>query len=279
MLSPRLLINLSLFCTIIGLAAFLIINEEKKITDDYAVPLTQIQAGSIDIIHIERRDLEDIIFQKRGNDWYQHTPFNLPADTARIQALFRLLQTPSYDQFTAEDNDLAPFMLDAPAVSVRFNKTRISMGNKNPLQEKLRYVLVKDRIHIISDNLFYQLQAPPTFFISPRLIPPGAKVREISLSGTMITADNIEDVADPYRRLLDAWSDVEAIAVRRYEPMAVIENIKLVLDTDELIQFMMTSARPHLTLARPDLGIQYHIADVFADHLFLQSLSIETVTE
>jgi len=75
----RLLINLVLLFCVIGLAVFLSTNKEQEIIEQ-EVTLTDIYPDSIHRIHIERRDLDDIIFQKQDDHWHMQSPFNLPAN-------------------------------------------------------------------------------------------------------------------------------------------------------------------------------------------------------
>ncbi len=266
-MSRRLFINLLLFLCVIGLAIFLGRYEDKEIVEQ-EVTLTDIHPDSIHRIHIERRDLDDIIFQKQDDHWTMQSPFNLPANPSRIKVMLKLLQAHSYDRFSAPDNDLTPYMLAVPAVSIMLNDTRIAFGDINPLEEKLRYVLVKDTVHIINDSLFHQLQTSATFFLNPKLIPLDATIKSIHLPE--LTIDNIDNgkVSGAHHQIINAWKQVESISVRKYEEIEAIDSIKIELGTGELIEFIIVSDRPGLILARPERGIQYHISNTVSDSLF-----------
>jgi len=266
-MSRQLLINLLLLFCVIGLAVFLGTNKQQEVIEP-AVTLTDIQPDSIHVIHIERRDLDDIIFQKQGDHWIMQNPFNLPANPSRIKVMLKLLQAHSYDHFSAPDNDLTPYMLAVPAVSILLNDTRIAFGDTNPLEEKLRYVLVKDTVHIINDSLFHQLQTSATFFLNPKLIPLDATIKTIHLPE--LTFDNTENakVSGAHHQIINAWKQVKSISVRKYDEIEAIDTIKIELDTGELIEFIIVSDRPNLILARPERGIQYHISNTVSDNLF-----------
>ncbi len=274
----RLLINLVLLFCVIGLAVFLSTNKEQEIIEQ-EVTLTDIYPDSIHRIHIERRDLDDIIFQKQDDHWHMQSPFNLPANPSRIKVMLKLLQAYSYDQFSAPDNDLTPYMLAVPAVSIILNDTRIAFGDTNPLDKKLRYVLVKDTVHIINDSLFHQLQTSATFFLNPKLIPPDATIKTIYLPE--ITIDNTENgkVSGAHQQIIKAWMHVESVYVGKYEEMEPIDTIKLELASGEIIEFIILSARPNLILAKPDTGIKYHISKMDSDSLFLTKPKTESVPE
>jgi len=271
-MSHRLLINLVLLFCVIGLAVFLSTNKEQEAKNgklrEQVVTLTDINPDSIHIIHIERRDLDDIIFQKQGDHWTMQSPFNLPANPSRIRVMLKLLQAHSYDHFSAPDNDLTPYMLAVPAVSIVLNDMRIAFGDTNPLEKKLRYVLVRDNVHIINDSLFHQLQTSATFFLSPMLIPPDTSIKAIQLPELSIENTEDETLSDAHHQIVNSWNQMESISVRKYEEIEAIDTIKIELKTGELIEFIIVSDRPNLILARPETGIQYHISNTVSDGLF-----------
>ncbi len=277
-MSRRLLINLGLLFCIVGLAIFLTTNEDKEIVEE-EITLTDIDPASIHIIQIERQGLDNIIFQKQDDHWDMQSPFNLPANISRIKVMLKLLQAHSYDHFSAADNDLTPFMLAVPAVSIVLNDTRIAFGDTNPLEKKLRYVLIKDTVHIINDSLFHQLQASATFFLNPKLIPSGVMIKTIHFPE--FTIDNTENgkVSGTHHQIINAWKQVESVSVRKYEEMEPIDTIKLEFTSGEIIEFIILSARPNLILARPDMGIQYHISSTVSDSLFPTQPETESVSE
>lgn len=274
----RLLINLVLLFCVIGLAVFLGTNKEQEIIEP-DVTLTDIYPDSIHRIHIERRDLDDIIFQKQDDHWHMQSPFNLPANPSRIKVMLKLLQAHSYDHFSAPDNDLTPYMLAVPAVSIVLNDTRIAFGDTNPLNKKLRYVLVKDTVHIINDSLFHQLQTSATFFLNQKLIPPGATIKAIHLPELTIDNTDSGKVTGAHQQIIKAWMHVESVYVGKYEEIEPIDTIKLELTSGEIIEFIILSARPNLILARPDTGIKYHIGNLDSDSLFPTKPKTESVPE
>jgi len=277
-MSRRFLINLGLFFCVIGLTIFLILDRDDEIVEQ-EITLTKIDPESIHVIHIERQGLDDIIFQKQDDHWDMQSPYNLPANSSRIKVILRLLQAHSYDHFSAADNDLTPFMLAVPAVSIILNDTRIAFGDTNPLEEKLRYVLIKDIVHIINDSLFRQLQTSATFFIEPKLIPPDAKIKTILFPELRIENSVDGKMSGAHHQIINAWNQMESISVRKYEETEPIDTIKLELTTGETIEFIIISDRPNLILARPDKGIQYHISNTVSDSLFPTEPETETVLE
>lgn len=277
-MSRRFLINLGLLFCVIGLAIFLTLDRDDEVVKQ-EITLTKIDPESIHVIYIERQGLDDIIFQKQDDHWDMQSPFNLPANYSRIKVMLKLLQAHSYDHFSAADNDLTPFKLAVPTVSIILNDTRIAFGDTNPLEEKLRYVLIKDTVHIINDSLFHQLQTSATFFIDPKLIPPGATIKTIRLPELSIENTGDDTMTGAYHQIIKAWNRLESISVRKYEETEPIDTIKLELTTGEIIEFIIISDRPNLILARPDKGIQYHISNTVSDSLFPTRPETETISE
>jgi hypothetical protein len=277
-MSRRFLINLGLLFCIVGLAIFLTTNKDKEIVEE-EITLTGIDPASIHVIQIERQGLDNIIFQKQDDHWDMQSPFNLTANSSRIKVMLKLLQAHSYDHFSAADNDLTPFMLAVPAVSIILNDTRIAFGDTNPLEDKLRYVLIRDTVHIINDSLFHQLQTSATFFLDPKLIPPDTTIKTIQLPELSIENTGNDKMSGAHHQIINAWNQMESISVRKYEETEPIDTIKLELTTGEMIEFIIISGRPNLILARPDKGIQYHISNTVSDSLFPTQPETETVSE
>lgn len=277
-MSRHFLINLGLLFCIIGLAVFLTSDIDDEVVEQ-AITLTDIDPESIHVIQIERQGLDDIIFQKQDDHWDMQSPFNLSANSSRIKVMLKLLQAHSYDHFSAADNDLTPFMLAVPAVSIILNDTRIAFGDTNPLEDKLRYVLIKDTVHIINDSMFHQLQTSATFFLDPKLIPPDATIKTIKLPELSIENTGDGTMAGAHHQIMNAWNQMESISVRKYEETEPIDTVKLELTTGEMIEFIIISGRPNLILARPDKGIQYHISNTVSDSLFPTQPETEPVSE
>lgn len=249
----------------LGLGAFLLLTDEDKSHEhQQPITLTQISADTIDTITIERQNMEDIIFRKKEAYWYMQAPFSLPANSTRIALLLEILQASSYRKFSAADNDLTPFMLALPMVSITFNDTRLSFGDSSPLEEKLRYVLLDDTVHIIYDHFFHYLQSSPTLFISPKLIPTNVVLAAIRFPYVTIRGTNCQ----AHQKIINAWSQAEAVSIRRYENIEPIDRIIMDFTTGEAITFDIISDKPNLILARPDKKIQYYIADQVSSKLF-----------
>ena len=266
-MSTRTLINISLF--VVG-ATLLTLFSKNAPQQAFKVPppLTTLAPATVNVIRIKRHEQNDIVLQRSEDatrGWKMQTPFNLPADPVRVASLLNLLTTPSYERFSAPDNELTPFMLAAPQVSVIFDDTRIAFGARHPLQEDLRYVLVGEHVHIIADQLFHPSRTAATFFLNTKLVPAGSRLSAVQINDRIIRYDETGEAA----RIIQAWQELKATTIQRYyEVVEPLDTVILTQLSDEQIVLQVVSDRPNLILASPEHGIQYHISGEVADDLF-----------
>ena len=273
----RLLITLCLLLAVIGLALFLVRDDGEK-PEHADVPLTGIAAETINQIRITRSRQDEIRFEKQSGLWMMQSPYQLRASDLRINTMLNLLGAHSYAQHNSKDTQLSRFLLDQPQVSIEFNGARIDFGDVSPLGEQ-RYVLYNNVVHIINDALFQQLQAPAYFFLNTRLLPERTMINAILLPGhairrqqgvwTVEPASNIS--ADKIVELVNAWRNADAISVSKYEDTAQHDSVRIELENQDAIEFTIVREPPQLILARPNLGIQYHLGNYDAERMFLKT--------
>jgi len=277
----RLLLNLCLLVAAISLTLFLVYGGKKK-PEPVEVTLTGIKPETIKRIHIARKGQDEITFEKQSGTWMMLQPYQLRAGTLRINTMLKLLSAHSYAQYPARNIKLSRFLLDQPQVSIEFNGTRIDFGDNSPLGNQ-RYVLVNNTVHIVNDALFQQLQAPPFFFVDTRLLPEQAVINALLLPGhafrkkgsvwSVEPQANIS--ADRIVELVNAWHNADAISVSKYEDTTPHDSVRIELEKQEALEFTIVRAPPQLILARPDLGIQYHLGDYDAEQMFLKTTTPE----
>ena len=277
----RLLLTLCLLVAVTGLTLFLVYGGGKK-PEPAEVTLTGIRPESINRIRVIRNRQDEISFEKKSGLWMMLHPYQLRASDLRINTMLKLLGAHSYAQYHSKNINLARFLLDQPQVSIKFNNTRIDFGDTSPLGEQ-RYVLANNTVHIINDALFQQLQAPATFFLDTRLLPEHTAITAIMLPGhairrqqgvwTIAPAVNIS--ADQIVELVNAWRDADAITINKYEDTAQHDTIRVELEQQDTIEFRIVREPPKLILARPDLGLQYHLGDFDAKRMFLKPTTTE----
>jgi len=162
--NKRVLINLFLSIAISALAVFLLVTGKNN-KPEFITLAPNITAASIDQILIQRNGKEDLLFQRSADTWQMESPVHQAADLKRIHAMLGLLQSRSYSTLDTAGLDLAPLLLDDPAVTLQLDEHEFHFGDSNPLEQH-RYVLFGQTIHLIADDLYFQLTQPVEFYIS-----------------------------------------------------------------------------------------------------------------
>lgn len=273
----RLLLNLCLLVLVAGLGLFLVYGGGREETPA-EVTLTSLAPETITHINVARGGQDEIRFVRQSGVWMMEYPLAQRAHDLRLETMLKLLSAHSYAQYPAAAVSLSRFKLDQPQVTITFNDTLVGFGDTNPLGNQ-RYVLVNNTVHIINDALFQQLQAPPHFFLSTRLLPEHAVISAILLPGHAIrwqgsawtVEPGISLGADAIVQLVNAWRDAQAISISEYEDTAPAERVRIEMEKQEALDFLIVSPPPQLILARADLGLQYHIGDYEAGRMFIEA--------
>ena len=277
-MNKKLRLNLLLVSAIILILAFLIMtSEEESVAQIFT--LSSLQYGEMTRILIKRTGKEDILFNKIGNIWQITSPFTVRAHENRIVSMLALLQSRSFSQLSVEEINLNKLGLDNPSIVLRLNDEEFFFGDTNPLEDH-RYILYKDTVHLISDNLFPQLQQRPSFFISPRLLPKDSVLTKMRFPEHSLNLNNQHWSVTPdmkvnqkkLNELAKLWQSAMAVSVTRYAPKQTMETIMLTTNGEKTIRFDILEKEPNLLLARRDLGIQYLITGTLAGQLLLQNL-------
>jgi len=263
-------INLLLLAAVIALALLAVFAPGQK--EDEVARITPLLVADIRDITIEAANRPKIVLQRDAEGWRVRAPIDVTANEFRVQTVLRLARAQSRGGFAAEGKDLAQYGLDASAVRVKFNDTRVDFGGTEPIDGR-RYVRVGARIHLVTDTYFYQVQADLPAFVSQHLLPSGAQLREVRLpqfsvrldddgrwllAPTAVASEHRDLSADALSRFVEAWAMAEAVQVSRYrgEP-AEGEAVVYLRDSDEPLRFAILQAEPEVALARIDLGLRY----------------------
>ena len=249
------------------------------------VRVSDIDPGSISEITVSRLDKADLVFKKVDDSWQMQSPLQVQANTARINAMLRLLNSESHNQLNPEEVELARFELDTPAVSLQLNDHVFQLGNTDGIDQR-RYVLFAGTIHMVNDFLYAQLVSNPGFFADPRLVAEGKNITAIAFPENVFTLvdgewqmQTLMDIKpDQLKQLAYSWENALALSVSSYEQPAQDFPISITTSDNETLVFDIVSTEPHLVLGRQDLGIQYHMGSDEAQKLLLQE-NTATATE
>ena len=281
--------------------------------------LTSLTPAAITSIRIERKAQPAIALKKEASGWRLTEPLQLPANTVVVESLLGLTQAASHAQWVAASLDLEKFKLKSPRIRVRLNDVELGFGDTEPLEGR-RYVLAGNTVHLITDDYYPKLIAPPASFVSLALAPGPEPLKEIELPGLTLRHDsqgwsaqpgasdaqgraiakgpaNVaggrmpEATPDAVNTLAQEWTAAQALQVSLYTapdvqgrtnvaggrtPGATASQIKPVetitlrqQGTQPPLRFIIVSRAPELILARPELGVQYHLPQDAAQRLLM----------
>jgi hypothetical protein len=269
-MSKRNLLNLGLLL-LVGVLVLLVIYEPGIEKPQENPRLLDLEREAVTQIRIERQGQETVALARdaRGN-WHLTAPLAIGASEFRISALLRITEQKSLGNFPAEPGRLAGYGLETPRVTLTLNdKVTVAFGNNTPLDQR-RYVQLGDRVHLVTDTLYYHLIGSYTTFIRQQLLPEGTAISALTLPGLAVRWQEgrwqVEPrpeafSADQVTRLIDAWKFASAEQIKPYDGNEG-ETITIEPNGEEApITFLLTSRSPDLVLARPELGIEYHLAE------------------
>jgi hypothetical protein len=258
--------------------------------------LTSLTPAAITSIRIERKAQPAIALKKEASSWSLTEPLQLPANTVVVESLLGLTQAASHAQWVAASLDLEKFKLKSPRIRVRLNDVELGFGDTEPLEGR-RYVLAGNTVHLITDGYYPKLIAPPASFVSLALLPGPEPLKEIELPGLTLRHDaqgwsaqpGVSDeqgsanvaggrmpgaTPDAVNTLAQEWTAAQALQVRLYTaPASQIKPVETITlrqeGTQPPLRFIIVSRAPELILARPELGVQYHLPQDAAQRLLM----------
>lgn len=275
-MSKQNLLNLGLLL-LIGILVLLVIYEPGIEAPKENPRLLDIDREAIKQIRIERQGQETVALERDAlGNWHLTAPLAIAASEFRISSLLRITEQKSLGSYPADSERLARFGLATPRVILTLNdKVKVAFGDTTALDQR-RYVQIGDRVHLVSDTLYYHLIGNYTTFIRQQLLPEGTTIGALSLPELRVRWQEdrwqVEPKpehfsADQVTRLLDAWKLANAVQVKPYDGNKG-ETITIEPKGEEApITFLLTARSPDLVLARPDLGIQYQLAESSAEEL------------
>lgn len=277
-MNKRNLLNLGLLL-LIGLLVLLVIYEPGIEPPQEKPPLLDIDREAVNTIRIERQGQETVALHRdESGNWNLTAPVAIGASDFRISSLLRITEQKSLSSFPADSERLAQYGLDSPQATLTLNdKVKLAFGHNSPLDQR-RYVQINDQVHLINDTLYYHLIGNFTTFVRQELLPPGISLTALSLPGLTVRWQEerwqVEPKpasfsADQVTRLIDAWKLASAVQVKPYDGK---EGETITIEPrgeGGPLTFLLTARSPDLVLARPELGIQYHLAESSGEGLLM----------
>ncbi|SMF96875.1 protein of unknown function [Methylomagnum ishizawai] len=270
-MKSRLFLNLALLVIVVVLGALAILEPGKEEAENQA--LAPVDEAALDKITLQNK--ETIVFEKKDGHWRLTAPIQAPANEIRVRQLIDIARSNSEAAYPLKPEELQKFELDKPKASLILGGTTLVFGGSDPIDMR-RYVRVGETLHLVNDNFFHHLQAAATDYVDKKLLPENAKVREIVVPGLKATLGPdgkwTQEAAAPNNRsdlpeLATLWATARAIDVRRLEPPAQGDPVRIGLAEGNPVEFVIIRREPDPVLARPELGLQYELTGETARQL------------
>ena len=267
-MSKTNLLNLALLIIVVSLAAFIYFSEEKSYQLDRLTDFDINDIASIKIQH--NKNTTTIIKQEDGN-WQITHPVAIAANKIRLNSLLELINAPIHSQYALSEVDSRALGLDDSQTSIQFDDQVITFGISNPAT-KLRYLQLNNTVYTIEDVYYPLLSSHFSTMVSLNLLPTNSSIEKLILSNQTISKDNnnfwqsnIGISADNINKTIDHWQNSQSFGIHQYLKRGNLGDIFVYLnDKKAPITYTITDTKPWLILARPKLGIEYHLdVDMF----------------
>ncbi|MCB1733923.1 MAG: DUF4340 domain-containing protein [Gammaproteobacteria bacterium] len=240
--------------------------------------LTPLQAEAVRSLRIERQAQEAVVLERNETGWHMRYPWSVRADAERVRRLLGLLSQRSDVTYPLADVDPARLGLMPPRATLVVDGMPIGFGDSEPLNRR-RYVRVDDRVHLLEDRYFYQLNSRAADFVSPNPLPSDSRIEMLRLPNLTLTrgADGwqVEPAMDPEthsadapQMLVDAWQMASAAGVKAAQSGDSDESIEIRLrGMAEPRRFSLRRDAEGFDLIDVGLGLVWRFGKFAADGL------------
>ena len=262
-MSKKNFLNFSLFVFVIILASVIYLSEE----DNLALrKLTDIDLNNINTINIRHNKNNTLITKQKNDQWKITQPINISANNFRIKSILKLINTPVHKQYSLTEVDIRTLGLEKPKTTIQFNKLTIEFGITNPVTN-LRYVKANDTVYTIEDGYYPLISSHFGALVSLNLLPANSKVEKLILINQTIVKDdrglwqsNIDISADNIAKTIDHWQTNQAFGVHKFLQRKELGEVFIYTDKQQQpVSYLITDIDPWLIIARPELGLEYHL--------------------
>lgn len=245
---------------------------------DTAAPvlLPQLATRDVHAIRIIRAGAPDLELRRDGTQWFLHAPLRAPANPRRIDVLLATAALPVAATLDGSGAARRRFGLEPPAATLALGDAQVAFGGTEPLHGR-RYVLHAGRVHLVPDAVFAQLTQGEGFFIDPRLVRDGLRLKRIATPLRELRLEQGEwrsltapEPGDPAAAdVARAWQETEALSVVAGVGPERGTDVTLDLDGGAVIRFEFVVRDGQMLLLRRDLGIGYVLGPGQARQLLL----------
>lgn len=228
--------------------------------------LTTTNIDTITNIVISRNKHDVNLNRNNDNTWTITQPVQIAANNFRIGSLLKIINAPVHSQYTVEEIDPSSTGLSNSTTFLKLNQTNIKFGIVNPVTN-LRYIQIDNNIYTIEDVYYPLINSHFSTLVSFSLLPPETDIEKIILPDHTIQKDEDnhwssipESSAKAISDTLTIWKESQAFGVHEYIQRKNLGEISVYLkDSNKALQFVITDKEPWLIIARPKIGLEYHL--------------------
>lgn len=278
-MSKRNLLNLSLLVFIVALVALVVYEpgKEKALT-----PTILTDLKSTDIVHIKidrhstDKTQQELEFEKTSSGWVMLKPYEISANTFRIDSILEILSTVSFSQNDLNSLNADTFGLTKPVITITFNhKTSLIFGHNKSLKNH-RYIKIGSTLHMTHDIFLYKLSAKAESYINHKLLNDNKIVKltlpSLSLEKTDARWSSVPEnnnlSADSINQLINEWQLSQAYDVNKINAIPKGKaDITVQFENNKTIQFKIEKNTKSFNLINIDNGIRYILSPDRKDKL------------
>ena len=256
------ILNLVLFIFVIALSSIIYFSEEKNTELE---KLSTTDKADIHSITIQHKGRTTQINKQNDGHWQITQPVSIAANDFRINSVLKLINAPVHNKYSVNDIELNSIGLEKPDTTIQLNDEIIAFGITNPATN-LRYVKKGDQVYTIEDVYYPLLSSSFGTLVSLNLLPANSKITKLILINQTISKDennrwqsNIDISADNINKAIEDWQNAQAFGVHSYMQRDSLGEVFIYIKDHEPISFIITDTDPWLILARPELGLEYHL--------------------
>lgn len=266
-MSNKNILNALLLFIVTGLASFIYLTEEESNTLSL---LTDIDKSTIKTITIHHNSNATTLNKDPENHWGIISPANIAANNFRVKSILKLINAPVHNRYTSAEINLNNIGLENPETTITFDNNIISFGVINPATN-LRYVLFKEAIYTIQDIYYPLISSHFSTLVSLNLLTQNSKVEKLILLNQTIAKNNnglwqsnITISTDNIVKTIDLWQTSQAFGVHQYLERESLGEVFVYTNKQQPVTYLITDTEPWLIIARPEIGLEYHLdADAY----------------
>lgn len=270
-MNSRAILNLSILAIVIVLGAVVFYPPQQSTETKIETALTSLTPEAVHTITITKPNQTPINFVNQKQGWLINAPFTVNANPQRLEKILQLITQPSHSQYNIDESNLAKYGLDNPQVVIAFNDVELRFGGSDPIHQR-RYILIDNRIHLITDLVSHILKQPVTQFIDLALIPGNQQITKLQLPEFSLKLiqgkwnferpHNSTINQDAAQKFVDEWRYAQALSVElvKRAPPTDANNKVSIATSSQSVEFILFDGESETKLIRTDLPIQYQLS-------------------